>query len=62
MVFKNRNHFTEIKDFFSVKPKIFFVVLNTENIFQKSFYAESNGTLMRIMKIEATPEVNHPLP
>jgi hypothetical protein len=50
--FKNKNHFSKIKEEFSVKYKIFFVdyyfmsyqtLKNTKNIFQKSIYGEING-------------------
>jgi hypothetical protein len=51
-IFKNRNDFPKITKPFSVKRKIFSIdyylmshqtLENTVNIFQKSFYVETNG-------------------
>jgi hypothetical protein len=54
-VLKIVNRFPKIKEDFTVKPKMIFVdcyfrpnqtLKNAEIIFQKSFYAETNGALV----------------
>jgi hypothetical protein len=50
------NHFPKIKEAFMVKPKMIFIdhyfcpnqtPKNAENVFQKIFYAKTNGALVK---------------